>query len=177
MNAQSILVVDDDDVFRQRLARALTDRGYHVTAARGFSDALEAVRRRRFDFAVVDLRMEGKSGLELLAEIHPIDPSMLIVVLTGFASIATAVEAMRLGATNYVAKPADVDEIVAALDARQLDAERAEFPKPSLAKVEWEYIHQTLVECGGNISEAARRLGMHRRTLQRKLGKTPPDPR
>jgi two-component system response regulator RegA len=118
--------------------------------------------------------MEDKSGLELLHALKRIDDSIRIVILTGYGSIATAVEAMRLGAANYVSKPADVEDVIAAFEKRPLEPAAESPGRPSLARMEWEYINRVLAECGGNVSEAARRLGMHRRTLQRKLGKYPP---
>lgn len=171
-----ILVVDDDATFRTRLGRALSERGFLVDLAPGSVDALRVARERPPDLAVVDLRMEGPSGLELLRELREIRDDVRVVILTGFGSIATAVEAMRLGAINYVSKPADVDDILAAFEKgdRPLQAVSESFRPPSLARMEWELINRVLVDCGGNISEAARRLGMHRRTLQRKLSKYPP---
>ncbi|MDH5491913.1 MAG: response regulator, partial [Myxococcales bacterium] len=128
------------------------------------------------EHALVDLRMPGRSGLELVQELHALDPTTKIVVLTGYGSIATAIEAVRLGATHYLTKPADVDEILAAFERRDLPpGELPEVPAeaPSLARVEWEHINRVLTECGGNVSQAARRLGIHRRSLQRKLSKYP----
>jgi two-component system response regulator RegA len=122
--------------------------------------------------------MPGRSGLELLRELKRIDPATKVVVLTGFGSIATAVDAMRMGATNYVAKPADADEILAAFARGEQpvsETATAELPVPSLARAEWEHIHRVLGDCGGNVSEAARRLGIHRRSLQRKLQKLAPE--
>ena len=127
--------------------------------------------------ALVDLRMPGRSGLELVRELHAIDPVTKIIVLTGYGSIATAIEAMRLGAAYYLSKPADADDVLAALarsDAPPLEPARADYVAPSLARAEWEHINRVLADCAGNISEAARRLGIHRRSLQRKLQKYPP---
>lgn len=172
----SVLVVDDDDVFRTRLARALEGRGYDVRSAVSTEDALERARVESPELAVIDLRMPGSSGLVLLRELLKIDPTTRVVVLTGYGSIATAVDAVRLGAAHYLQKPASVDEIEAAfrkLDALP-DADR-ELPNdvPSLARVEWEHIDRVMSDCGGNVSQAARLLGVHRRSLQRKLGKRP----
>lgn len=172
----SLLIADDDAVFRDRLARAFRDRGFEVRTASGVDDALALARHESPELAVVDLKMPGRSGLDLVRELTAIDPATRIVVLTGFGSIATAVEAMRLGAVHYLAKPADADQILAALQ-RGGDAgaaATAEFPVASLARAEWEHIQLVLTDCEGNISEAARRLGIHRRSLQRKLHKNPP---
>jgi two-component system, response regulator RegA len=173
----SILVVDDDDVFRERLARALRERGYEVKTAAGFDDARACCETDSPEYAVVDLRMPGRSGMELLQELKRIDPTTKVVVLTGYGSIATAIEAIRIGATYYVHKPADADDVLAAFargDAPPLEASPREYRPPSLARAEWEHINRVLSDCGGNVSEAARRLGIHRRSLQRKLQKYPP---
>lgn len=175
--SRSILVVDDDDVLRERLARALRDRGHEVRTAPGYDQAMAAARADSPEYAVVDLRMPGRSGLELVRDLLAVDPTTKVVVLTGYGSIATALEAVRLGATHYLAKPADADEILAAFtrDERPpLTPVEGDFPAPSLARAEWEHINRVLADCGGNISEAARRLGMHRRSLQLKLSKYPP---
>ncbi|MGE5608979.1 MAG: response regulator transcription factor [Bacillota bacterium] len=178
-SVQKILIVDDDAVFRDRLLRALQARGYQAlgaaTAAEGYQRA-QAVRPQR---VVVDLRMPGGSGLDLVRDLTTLDPNVQIVVLTGYGSIATAVEAIRRGAVDYLTKPADTEQILAAFDrigsgqavARSVAATDS---LPSLARVEWEHIQRTLADCGGNISEAARKLSIHRRSLQRKLGKLPP---
>jgi two-component system response regulator RegA len=135
---------------------------------------LAAAERESPEYAVIDLRMPGPSGLELVKKLKALDPHTRIVVLTGYASIATAVEAIKLGATHYLAKPADADEIVAAFSRDSGDAAAPVTAKPlPLSRLEWEHIQKVLAECDGNISETARRLGMHRRTLQRKLAKRP----
>jgi two-component system response regulator RegA len=167
----SILVVDDDDTFRERLARALESRGYEVRTAPSGEVALALARVESPEMAVIDLKMPGMTGLELLRQLRALDPSTRIVMLTGFGSVATAVEAMRDGAISYLAKPADADQIVAALTGTPAPAE---IQVPTLARAEWEHIHRVLADCGGSISEAARRLGTHRRSLQRKLQKQPP---
>lgn len=174
-DSRSILIVDDDTVFRSRLGKAFADRGFRVSTAANFDEALDLAQRARFDLATVDLRMEGKSGLEVVQELRKLQPDTRVLVLTGFGSIATAVEAIRLGATNYLSKPADFEEILSAFEVTSLAEFEETYQRPSLARKEWEYIHQQLTECGGNISETARRLGMHRRTLQRKLAKFPPE--
>jgi two-component system response regulator RegA len=172
----SMLVVDDDDVFRPRLARALGSRGFEVRAAAGYDEAVALARVESPELATVDLNMPGRSGLELVRDLLAIDPGTRIVVLTGYGSIATAVEAMRLGAVGYLSKPADADQVVAAFDRADrppLSAPTESYAAPSLARVEWEHIQRVMTDCGGNVSEAARRLGLHRRSLQRKLLKTP----
>jgi two-component system response regulator RegA len=174
---QSLLVVDDDDPFRARLARAFRERGFVVREARDGDEALALAREESPELAVVDLRMPGAGGLDVVRGLHEIDPTTRIVVLTGYGSIATAVEAMRLGAVHYVAKPADADDLLAAFaraePAPPDDVPDAERPVPSLARVEWEHINRVLADCHGNVSQAARLLGLHRRSLQRKLAKYP----
>ncbi len=184
MNAHSndsvsptLLVVDDDDVFRERLARAFVDRGYEVRRARDGDEALRLAAAETPEYAVVDLRMPGPGGLEVVAGLHALDAETNIVVLTGYGSIATAVEAVKLGATHYLTKPADADELEAAFAKRAQPGDStlavSDADVPSLARVEWEHIQRVLTDCGGNISVAAKRLGLHRRSLQRKLSKYP----
>jgi two-component system, response regulator RegA len=175
----SLLLVDDDAVFRERLARAFRERGWDVRTAGGYDDGLRAAREDTPELAVVDLRMPGRSGLELVRDLVALDSSTRCIVLTGYGSIATAVDAMKLGAVHYLPKPADADDLIAAFeraDAPPLAATPAatDFTAPSLARAEWEHIHRVLSDCAGNISEAARRLGVHRRSLQRKLSKWAP---
>ncbi len=176
----SILLVDDDERLRSRMARAFEERGYEAQQAEGYESAVAIAELESTEYAVVDLRMLGKSGLEVVRELHQIDPATKIVVLTGYGSIATALEAMRLGATHYLTKPADVDEVIASFDrgdaqtgAEAVTAENETTETPSLARVEWEHIQRVLTDCGGNITKAAERLGIHRRSLQRKLAKFP----
>jgi two-component system response regulator RegA len=169
-----LLLVDDDATFREVLATALERRGFAVRVAVDVPSALAAAEGEPPEYAVVDLRMPGPSGLELVRRLKELDAHTRIVVLTGYASIATAVEAIKLGATHYLAKPADADEIVAAFARAQGDAAVPLRARPlSVDRLEWEHIQKVLTECKGNVSETARRLGMHRRTLQRKLGKRP----
>ncbi|MCX8072945.1 MAG: response regulator [Candidatus Binatia bacterium] len=173
---RALLIVDDDEVFRERLARAFRQRGYEVITAANYDEAMAVARQEGPDMAVVDLKMPGRSGLELTRDLHALDPTIRILVLTGYGSIATAIEAVRLGAAYYVSKPADADDILAAFaraEAPPLEVS-PEYTAPSLARAEWEHINRVLTDCGGNISEAARRLGIHRRSLQRKLRKYPP---
>ena len=176
----SVLLVDDDERLRSRMSRAFEERGYETQQAEGYDSAVEIASAESTELAVVDLRMPGKSGLEVVKELHRIDPSTKIVVLTGYGSIATALEAMRLGATHYLTKPADVDEVITAFDRGGAEPEASppeageEPPQtPSLARVEWEHIQRVLTDCDGNITKAAERLGIHRRSLQRKLAKFP----
>jgi two-component system response regulator RegA len=173
----SILLVDDDEVFRRRLARAFEERGYDVQSAGDYDQAVALAGADSPEFAVVDLKMPGRSGLELCQALREIDPATKIVVLTGYGSIATAIDAVRLGATYYLPKPADADDIVTAFargEAPPLTPPEADYQAPTLARAEWEHINRVLSDCGANISEAARRLGIHRRSLQRKLQKYPP---
>lgn len=170
----SLLLVDDDPVFCEVLANALTDRHYSVTVAHDVPSALRKLEINIPDFAIIDLNMPGPSGLELVAKLHKLNQDTNVVVLTGYASIATAVEAIKLGATHYLTKPADADEIVAAFHRHSGESQTPVSVKPiSINRLEWEHIQKVLSECDGNISKAARQLGMHRRTLQRKLQKRP----
>ncbi len=170
----SLLLVDDDVIFCQVLAAALTRRGFAVTVAHSVDEAEGLLGDAAPAYAIVDLNMPGASGLMLVRRLRERDAAMRILVLTGYASIATAVEAIKLGATHYLAKPADADEIVAALHQGEGDA-AAPIPEApiSVRRLEWEHIQRVLGECDGNVSAAARQLGMHRRTLQRKLAKRP----
>lgn len=167
------LVVDDDEAFRNRLLKAIQSRGLEAHGAGSASEALNIASAVSPQGAIIDLRMPEVSGLELVSELASRFPGIRMVVLTGYGSIATAVEAVRRGAVNYLQKPLDTDEILAAFAG----PEAGPVPKvetPSLARVEWEHIQRILHDCDGNISLAARRLGLHRRSLQRKLGKYPP---
>ena len=171
-DAPTLLVVDDDEPFRLRLGRAMAERGFVVTLAADAEAALRALTEAP-EYAVIDLRMPGKSGLELLHALHERDPNTRVVMLTGYGSIPTAVEATKRGATAYLTKPADADEVLRALLGKA-DAPAVLAETPSLARAEWEYIHRVLADCADNVSEAARRLGIHRRSLQRKLRQNPP---
>jgi two-component system response regulator RegA len=172
MSGRRLLLVDDDETFRTRLARALGARGLDVTTASDAVFGLNEARRVPPDYAVVDLKMPGPSGLELVRELMALAPAIRVVVLTGYGSIASAVEALHRGAHHYLSKPADADEIIAALEGDAPAAGPA--PTPTLARAEWEHLSRILADCGGNVSEAARRLGITRRTLQLKLKKDPP---
>lgn len=174
---RSLLIVDDDAIFRDRLARAFERRGFEVRKADGHEQALGSASTDSPEWAVVDLKMPGKGGLEVVRDLLRVDPHTRVVVLTGYGSIATAIDAVRLGAVNYLQKPADVDDIIAAFERAQMppmEGASHEYQAPSLARAEWEHINRVLADCAGNISEAARRLDIHRRTLQRKLEKYPP---
>lgn len=171
--ARSVLVVDDDDVFRTRLGKAFADRGFDVRTAASALEALRLAQQDSPEFAVVDLRMPGASGLDVVRELHAIDPASVIVMLTGYGSIATAVEAVRAGAVHYLSKPVDIDQILAAFEGKSATTPTSAVEVPSLARVEWEHIQRVLRDCDGNISQAARLLGLHRRSLQRKLSKDP----
>jgi two-component system response regulator RegA len=169
----SLLLVDDDATFCNVLARALEKRGFMVTVTHTVEQAMPLARACPPEYAVVDLKMSGASGLTLVQTLHELDPATRIVVLTGYASIATAVEAVKLGATQYLSKPANADEIVAAFGhSASADAPLSAQP-PSVERLEWEHIQRVLHEHAGNISATARALNMHRRTLQRKLMKKP----
>jgi two-component system response regulator RegA len=177
MTASPLLLVDDDEIFRERLAQALRQRGQEVVTAADGDQAMRVAERGRLAAAVVDLRMPGMTGTELLPQLLRLHPTLRVVVLTGYGSIASAVEAMRLGAHNYVSKPADADDVLAAVtgDARALPGGSEDAaPPPTLARAEWEHIQRILGDTGGNVSETARRLGITRRTLQLKLKKYPP---
>jgi two-component system response regulator RegA len=169
---KQLLIVEDDEGFARTLKRSFERRGYEVLLA----DSLEAVNdllaANKPGYAVVDLKLGPQSGLACVQALHAHDPAMLIVVLTGFASIATAVDAIKLGATNYLAKPSNTDDIEAAFARSGGDPDTPLAPRPtSIKTLEWEHIHEVLKDSDFNISEAARRLGMHRRTLARKLAK------
>lgn len=169
-----VLLVDDDAAFRDRLARALGAREFVPLAAGDAASALALAREQAFDGALVDLNLPGGSGLGLLAPLRTAAPSARIVVLTGYGSIATALQAVRQGADDYLTKPADADQIAAALRGIIADRASSAASVPSLDRLEWEHIQRVLSDTGGNISETARLLGIDRRSLQRKLAKFPP---
>ncbi|HUA78849.1 MAG TPA: response regulator transcription factor [Dyella sp.] len=177
--ARPLLVVDDDATFVRVLTRALTSRGFEVISAVNADEARALTRRHQPKHCVLDLKLGEENGLRLIPELHELVPDMRILLLTGYASIATAVEAIKRGAHDYLAKPVDADAVVRALlegdSPHQGEDEVLDAPEAPLAlrRLEWEHIQRVLTECDGNISETARRLGMHRRTLQRKLSKHP----
>jgi two-component system, response regulator RegA len=169
----SLLLVDDDATFCRVLGAALHKRDFAVTVAYSVEQAIPIAEASPPEFAVIDLKMGGAPGLALVRVLHELDPNTRIVVLTGYASIATAVEAIKLGATQYLAKPANADEIVAAF-GHTPDSNAPLKTRPAqIERLEWEHIQRVLGEQGGNISATARALNMHRRTLQRKLAKPP----
>ena len=170
--ARRLIIVEDDAKFASALQRSFERKGYVVDHAAGLNEMLERLAQAKPGYAVVDLKLAGESGLACVEALRQSNPDMLIVVLTGFASIATAVEAVKLGACHYLAKPSNSDDIEAAFAKGSGDVTTPISQRPtSIKTLEWERIHQTLVETDFNISETARRLGMHRRTLARKLEK------
>lgn len=172
--AWRILIVEDDDSFSAALATALRRRGYVVDVAADGGTALPVAASAPPDAAILDLKLADASGLALIGPLKALNPAMSILLLTGYASIATAVEAIKLGATHYLPKPADTDEILAALGRAVGDAGTPCPDEPmSVDRLEWEHIQKVLAEQGGNVSATARALKMHRRTLQRKLLKRP----
>ncbi len=171
------LIVDDDEVFRNRLCRAFVQRNWEATPAANGEEAVDLAREVRPDLALVDLRMPGMDGLDVVERLRVADSSMTIIVLTGYGSIPTAISAIKRGADYYLTKPADADQILAAYERLQTPSDEmrnAPNLAPSLARVEWEHMQRVIADCGGNISQAARALGIHRRSLQRKLAKNPP---
>jgi two-component system response regulator RegA len=169
-----LLLVDDDETFCMVLEQALKKRQFEVFVAHDLETGLDLAEKVEPEYAVIDLRIGHESGLLMVKRLKELDDNTSIVMLTGFASVATAVEAIKLGATHYLTKPADADEIVAALHKEEGDANVEIKDKPlSVKRLEWEHLQKVLVEHDNNISAAARALGMHRRTLQRKLEKRP----
>lgn len=178
MGKEHILLVEDDEVFSRVMSRALQHRDYDVSHAANEQDALQLIENNKFNFAILDLNLGGHTSLGLIAPLKQSNPALRILILTGYASITTAVEAIKLGADNYLAKPADTDEILGALlDSEQTsvsaDSDSMHLEPMSVRRLEWEHIQKVLKENDGNISETARQLKMHRRTLQRKLQKRP----
>lgn len=177
-NKGHLLLVEDDEVFARVISRALQHRDYNVDHALSSAEALRLIDANTFDFAVLDLNLGGHTSLNLIAPLRTHNPKMRILILTGYASIATAVEAIKLGADNYLAKPADTEEILGALltsehENRGVANDSAVLEPMSVRRLEWEHIQKVLQENQGNISATARQLKMHRRTLQRKLQKRP----
>jgi two-component system response regulator RegA len=170
----SLLIIDDDKAFLQRLGRAMEQRGFKVRIADAVADATELIRQQPPAFAVVDMRLEDGNGLEVIAELSKLRPNARAIVLTGYGNIATAVTAVKLGAVDYLAKPADADEVTDALLA-PANSKAAPPENPMSAdRVRWEHIQRVYELCNRNVSETARRLNMHRRTLQRILAKRAP---
>ncbi len=174
IQAKTILVVDDDDILRNRLEKAFTKRGWQVFVANGYQTAIEQAQIHQPDRAVLDLKMPGLTGLDVLREVRAVSPATKCVILTGYGSITNAVEAVKLGAVGYVTKPADADQVLSAFEEHGSGTATPDFPPPSLAVAQWDHIQRVLADAGGNISEAARRLDIPRRTLQRKLKKNAP---
>lgn len=173
-DARTLLLLDDDEVFATRMARALSARGFDVTQVATTEDAIAHANEDSPECALVDLRLPDGHGLDVVSALHAIDDTTRIVVLTGYGAIATAVESLKRGASDYLTKPVDADQVAAAFDAHSTPAEHLRaFTVPSLARVEWEHIQRVMTECQGNVSQAARVLGLHRRSLQRKLSKYP----
>lgn len=173
-----MLLVEDDAVFARVISRALEQRQFGVSHAQDSKGTLELLESNRFDFAILDLNLGGETSLALIEPLKASNPEIRILILTGYASIATAVEAIKLGADNYLAKPADTEEILAALVAEKSNTQQAmqdtsKLEPMSVRRLEWEHIQKVLKENDGNISATARQLKMHRRTLQRKLQKRP----
>ncbi len=170
----SLLIVDDDTVFCEVLAKAMTKRGFSVHCAHTIEQSKMYAETSTPEYAIVDLKLSSDSGLTLVEKLTTLDPGTRIVMLTGYASVATAVEAIKLGATHYLAKPVDADEIMAAFERTTGNPDTPISTNPlSVGRLEWEYIHRILNENDNNISVTARILNMHRRTLQRKLAKKP----
>lgn len=170
----TLLVVDDDEIFCQVMQRALTRRGFQVEVCLNIDSAVQAAKTTRFYKALVDLKIAQESGLSLIRSLITINPDMQIIMLTGYSSVSTAVEAIKLGALNYFCKPIDIDEVLKGfIEPDLMKEEPTPISVPSLERVEWEHIQKILQDHQGNISAAARALGIHRRTLQRKLQKRP----
>lgn len=177
MNEPTLLIVDDDQFLRSQLARAMASRGFRCSTAANYDEAMESLAVRPPQRAVVDLRMPGESGMAVVQQISERSPDTKVIVLTGYGSIATAVEAIRLGAVNYVTKPADADQILKAFESQSPDFATPSLEplrRPSLAESEWNHIQKVLADCDGNITHAAKILDIPRRTLQRKLKKRAP---
>jgi two-component system response regulator RegA len=171
---RTLLIVEDDKSFLQRLARAMEGRGFLVTTAESVADGLLQVEKATPAFAVVDMRLSDGNGLDVISAMKKRRPEARAIILTGYGNIATAVNAVKLGAVDYLAKPVDADDVVAALLA--IDNKKIEPPENPMSadRVRWEHIQRIYELCGRNVSETARRLNMHRRTLQRILAKRAP---
>jgi two-component system, response regulator RegA len=171
---KTLLIVDDDKPFLSRLSRAMEGRGFIVTAAQSVAEGLAAISNEAPAFAVIDMRLTDGNGLDVISELKAKRPDARAIILTGYGNIVTAVTAVKLGAFDYLAKPADADDIYAALMATRHD--KAEVPENPMSadRVRWEHIQRIYELCGRNVSETARRLNMHRRTLQRILAKRAP---
>ena len=173
-NNKSLLIVDDDNPFRERLARAMEKKGFTVLQAESVQKGIESVKTNKPGFAVVDLRLADGNGLEVVKEIQSTNTSSRIIMLTGYGNIPTAVAAIKEGAIDYLAKPADADDVEKALLSRSFKKAAPPENPMSADRVKWEHIHRVFELCNRNVSETARRLKMHRRTLQRILSKRSP---
>jgi len=171
---RTLLIVDDDTPFRTRLGRAMEQRGFEVRTAEGVRDAVTAVKQKPPAFAVIDLRLEDGSGLDVVEVVHQERPDARVVMLTGYGNLATAVAAVKAGAIDYLAKPADADDVEKALLAPPDEKPNPPDNPMSADRVRWEHIQRIYELCNHNVSETARRLNMHRRTLQRILAKRSP---
>ena len=169
-----MIIVDDDNPFRERLARAMEKKGFEVSQAEGVKAGIETVKSKKPAFAVVDLRLEDGNGLEVVKQVQNTNPESRIVMLTGYGNISTAVAAIKEGAIDYLAKPADADDVEKALLANPNQKPEPPENPMSADRVKWEHIHRVFELCNRNVSETARRLKMHRRTLQRILSKRSP---
>jgi two-component system, response regulator RegA len=170
---ETVLIVDDDSIFCDRLAKAFERRSFKVLQAVNFNAALESINSQKIDYAVLDLRLGKHSGLDLLKILIELYPALKAVVITGYGSIASAMEAIKIGAVNYLSKPVEISEILVALEINAEVATKKSSIKqvPSLEQVEWEHIQRVMTDCEGNVTRAAKMLGLHRRSLQRKLSR------
>lgn len=173
---RSVLITDDNEAFRTRLGRAFESRNWEAHLASDATTAFALAQEISPDLAIVDLRIASESGLDLVPRLRSLDPTLAILMLTGYGSIATALEAVRRGADHYLTKPVDADQIIRAYEGLPHASPQTPLPEtvPSLARVEWEHIQRVLADCGGNVSQAAKTLGIHRRSLQRKLSRYAP---
>ncbi|NBV05787.1 MAG: DNA-binding response regulator [Proteobacteria bacterium] len=171
MDYKSVLIVEDDEDLATSLARSFSRRDYQVKTARNLKEMSEVIKKFHPNFALIDLKLSAESGLHCIKALYEFDSQIKIVMLTGYASITTTIEAIKLGACYYLAKPANVEKIISAFAGEVKEPENNLQKKTSIKNIEWEYIHQALIEADFNVSEAARLLGMHRRTLARKLEK------
>ncbi len=175
----NLLIVDDDQVFRERLVKAFQLRGYLVSSASSLESAILSANESRPNLAIIDLRLGVDSGLEVLKSLLKIAPNLRAIVLTGYGSIATAIEAVKIGAVHYLTKPIEITQLLEAFEAKDFQAtidpaqQKAPRKVPTLEQVEWDHLQRVLSDCNGNITQAAKLLKMHRRSLQRKLAKVP----
>ncbi|WP_041522431.1 response regulator transcription factor [Gilvimarinus agarilyticus] len=172
-NSADFLIVDDDTIFASTLQRSLARRSYLADTANSAASASQYAQERNYQYAIIDLKIANDSGLDVIEALIKHQPDIVMIVLTGYSSIATAVQAIKLGAKNYLCKPADTDEILGALGINKACEPSIPERPPSVDRLAWEHIQKVLQENDGNISATARSLGMHRRTLQRKLTKRP----